>query len=642
MPPKHFFAFGPFLLDADEQVLSREGRAVSLPPKAFDTLLVLVGHSGHILMKDELMKQVWPEAYVEENNLQQSISALRKVLEDGAGESRYIETVPKRGYRFVADVKQVTGESVESIAAERTRATLTIEEEEPTDVQEEASAAVVPHRGQSLRLPVLLACALLVALAAAGYYFRAQRAEPSAPPSVRSIAVLPFKPLVEASRSEILEMGMADSLIMRLSNLGHLTVRPLTAVRRYTDMDQDAVKAGQELRVEAVLEGNIQRLGDRIRVRVSLVRIADAQPLWAEQFDEKFTDILAVQDSISERVAGALLVKLTGEERGLLKKRYTENTEAYQLYLKGRYFWNKRTEESLNQAIDYFNQAIDIDPNYALAYAGMAVSYDLLRAIGSLPPMEAMPKTKAAAIKALEIDDTLAEAHTALARIKLNYDWDWSGAERDFKRAIELNPNYPTGHHWYAWYLAAMERHTEAIAEMKRAQELDPLSLVINTDVGWIFYYARQYDQAIAELQKTLEMDPDFVRAHLRLGLSYLQKSMNKEAIETLQKATDISERSTEIVAFLGYAYAISGNKSEAQKILNDLQEGSRRRYVSPYYIAVIYTGLGEKEQAFKWLEKAYEERSGRLVYLEVEPMFDPLRADPRFTDLLRRVGLAS
>ncbi|MDQ3173897.1 MAG: tetratricopeptide repeat protein, partial [Acidobacteriota bacterium] len=534
-------------------------------------------------------------------------------------------------------------ESAGLLVRERTRAQFTIEEEaEETDEQSRSLAA--PRGARWFQLPALIACALLAA--AAGYYLWPRRAVPPAPaappPSVRSIAVLPFKPLVEASRSEILEMGMADSLIMRLSNLGHLTVRPLTAVRRYTDLDQDAVKAGQELRVEAVLEGNIQRLGDRIRVRVSLVSIADAQPLWAEQFDEKFTDILAVQDSISERVAGALLVKLTGEERDLLKKRYTDNTEAYQLYLKGRYFWNKRTEESLNQAIDYFNQAIDIDPNYALAYAGMAVSYDLLRAFGSLPPMEAMPKTKAAAIKALEIDDTLAEAHTALARIKLNYDWDSSGAERDFKRAIELNPNYPTGHHWYAWYLAAMERHTEAIAEMKRAQELDPLSLVINTDVGWIFYYARQYDQAIAELQKTLEMDPDFVRAHLRLGLSYLQKSMNKEAIETLQKATDISEGSTEIVAFLGYAYAISGNKSEAQKILNDLQEGSRRRYVSPYYIAVIYTGLGEKEQAFKWLEKAYEERSGRLVYLEVEPMFDSLRADPRFTDLLRRVGLAS
>ncbi|MBA3512916.1 MAG: protein kinase, partial [Pyrinomonadaceae bacterium] len=460
------------------------------------------------------------------------------------------------------------------------------------------------------------------------------------PEPIRSIAVLPFKPLVAESRDESLELGMADTLITRLSSISQIIVRPTSAVRQYIALDQDAMAAGRQLRVESVLDGNIQREGDRIRVTVRLLSVADGRTLWAGQFDEKLTNVFAVQDSISERVAGALELELTGKERELLTKRYTENAEAYQLYLKGWYFWNKRTEESLKQAIGYFNQAIDLDPNYALGYAGIAASYELLAAFGSIPANEAMPKAKTAAIKALEIDDTRAEAHAALARIRLNYDWDWSGAERDFKRAIKLNPNYPTGHHWYAWHLAAMERHTEAIAEMKRAQELDPLSLVINTDVGWIFYYARQYDQAIAELRKTLEMDPNFVRAHLRLGLSYLQKSMNEEAIETLQKAKGLSGSSTEIVAFLGYAYAVSGMKGEAQKILTDLQERSRRRYVSPYYVAAIYTGLGDRDQAFNWLEKAYEERSGWLVNLEVEPMFDSLRSDPRFEDLLRRIGL--
>ena len=640
----HSYEFGPFHIDTANHLLLRDGQVVPLKPKVFDALVVLVENRGRVLEKDKLMGLLWPDSFVEEANLTQTIYMLRKALGEEPHEHNYIETVPKRGYRFVAGVKQVPGESVELIAAERTWATLLIEEEETTDVQEEASAAVVPHRGIGPRLPVLLACALLVALAVAGYYFQAQRAEPSAPTSlsnpIKSIAVLPFKPLVAESRDESLELGMADSLIMRLNNLGHLTVRPLTAVRRYIDLEQDAIKAGQELHVDSVLEGNIQRFGDRIRVRVSLVRIADGRPLWAEQFDEKFTDILAVQDSISERVAGALVMKLTGEERELLKKRYTDNTEAYQLYLKGRYFWNKLNVKAAQTGIKYFNQAIELDPHYALAYAGLADSYNLLGNFGGLPMKVSYPEARAAAEKALGIDDTLAEAHTSLAGVLADYYWDWPESERHFKRAIELNPNYAIAHEWYSAYLDRMGRLDEAIREAQRAQEIDPLSLSASVQVGAAYYWARQYDQAIEQMHKALEMDPNAMDAHRVLGLSFVQKGMHREAIAKFNEARRLFGNHPQMVGLLGYSYGIAGRESEARGVLDELNGLSKQRYVSPISRAAIHIGLGETDRAFEWLEKAYVERVWVLGILKVEPVFDPLHSDPRFTDLLQRMNL--
>jgi serine/threonine protein kinase/tetratricopeptide (TPR) repeat protein len=470
----------------------------------------------------------------------------------------------------------------------------------------------------------------------------AKRDEPPAalPARIKSIAVLPFKPLAVNSRDESLELGMADTLITRLSNLSEIVVRPISAVGKYAGLEQDAVAAGKEQRVDAVLDGSIQRSADKVRVTVRLVKVDDGSQLWGETFNEKFSDIFAMQDRVSERVAGALALKLSSGEKELMTKRYTENTEAYQLYLKGRYYWNRRTGDAVKKGIEYFNQAIEKDPNYALAYAGLADSYNILGSNGVIPMKESHPRARVAALKALEIDDNLAEAHTSLAAIIADFYWNWPEAESHFRRALELNPNYPTAHHWYCQYLVRMGRFNEAIQEAKRAHELDPLSLVMNVNLGQTHYCARQYDQAIEQFQKTLEMDPNFVPAYLHLGLVYLQKRMYEEAIESFQKGNTLAPYTTDMVALLGHAYAVAGRRDEALKILNELKELSKKQYVSPFGIAFIYVGLGEKDQALTWLEKAYDDRVWLMGLLKVEPIFDPLRSDPRFEDLLRRIGL--
>ncbi len=577
-PARHFYQFGPFRLDAAERLLLREGEPVLLTPKVFDTLLVLVQNSGRLLGKDELMQTVWPDAIVEESNLSQNIFTLRKALGESPTKPKYIETIPRRGYRFIASVREVRYEGADLTGV-----------------------------------------------------------------AVRSIAVLPFKPLGAKNGDEYLGLGLADALITRLSNIGQIVVRPTSSVRKYTGLEQDPVAVGRALRVESVLDGSLRRSGERIRVTVQLVSVRDGVPLWADRFDEKFTDIFVVEDSISERVAAALMLKLTGEDKKRLTKRYTENIEAFQLYLKGRYYWNKRTGQGLKKGIEYFQQAIEKDPTYALAYAGLADCYNLLSLYGVFPPKETMPRAKAAAMRALEIDNTLAEAHTSLAYAKLYYDWDWAGAKREFLRALELNPNYATAHHWYHEYLTAMGWFEESHAEILQAQELDPLSLIISTDVGWGLYYARRYDQAIEQLRKTIEMDPTFAVAHFILGLCYGQKGLFKESAAEIQKAIAIlgDNPLALAVGVLGHAYAVSGKKDRALKVFEQLKDLSKRCYVPAYSLAIIYTGLGQKDQALKWLRKAYEERYDRLIYLKVEPMFDSLRSDPRFKDLLRRIGFA-
>lgn len=432
---------------------------------------------------------------------------------------------------------------------------------------------------------------------------------------------------------------MADTLITRLSNIKQIIVRPISAVRNYGGLDQDAMAAGREQRVDAVLDGNIQKSGEQIRVTVRLVNIADGQQLWVDKFDEKMTNIFAVQDSISERVAAALAVKLSGEETEFLTKRYTSNTEAYQLYVKGRYLWNKRTGEALRKSIEYFNQAIEKDPNYALAYAGLADAYAVLPGHGRALPEETLPKAKAAAQKALDIDSQLPEAHTTLASLSAD-EWDWAEADRRFKRALELNPNYPTAHQWYGEYLVHVGRLGEALQEFKRALELDPTSLIINSLLGEALYLDRRYDEAIDQLQKTLEMDPNFAVAHTALGLAYEQKSMHNEAKSVFEKAVNLSGGATNLVALLGVAHVKCGNKSEARNVLDKLNKLVIQKRAQPHDLAIIYTGLGNKDRAFEWLEKAYQERSWLILYLKTDPFFDPLRSDPRFKGLLSRAGI--
>jgi len=478
-----------------------------------------------------------------------------------------------------------------------------------------------------------------VGLALAIYLSRRQQSQPAIP--IKSLAVLPFKPLIAESRDEALEMGMADTLINKLGNIKQVTVRPLSAVRQYTGLEQDAVSAGREQKVDAVLDGNIQKAGDKIRVTVKLVRVADGHEIWSEQFDEKMTDIFSVQDAVSSKVSGVLAITLTGEEKEQLTKRQTGDVEAYQLYLIGRYHLNRLTDDGFRKGRDYFQQAISRDPNYALAYAGLADAHNRLSGWNAVSPHEGFPRARAAALKALELDDKLAEAHTMLGIVKLLYEWDWAGAEREFRQAIAINPSYADAHQMYSYYLSqAMGRYDEALAEMRRAQELDPLSLEKTTGIGDIFYYQRRYDQAREQYQRALEMDPKSGVTHWLMGNVHVKEARFEEAIAEYQKAIPLSGESPDEPASLACAYALSGKKREAQQVLAELQERSKRSYISPVIIAFIYAALGEKDQAFAWLDKAYEGRDFILVLLKAEPMFDNLRSDPRFANLVRRVGL--
>lgn len=456
---------------------------------------------------------------------------------------------------------------------------------------------------------------------------------------IKSIAVLPFKPLVEQSRDESLELGMADTLIARLSNIRQISVRPVSAVRKYAGLEQDALAAGREQKVDAVLEGNLQRSGENLRVTVRLMRLRDGSSLWAGQFDEKFTNIFAVQDSIAERVAGILALTLTGQEKERLKKQYTEDTEAYELYLKGRYHLNRLTDDGFVKSLEYFQRAIEKDPNFALAHAGLAGAYNALGGFNVRPPREVYPKARSAAQAALNLDRLLGQAHTELAMVNLTFDWNWAGAESEFKRALEINPSDSDAHYYYSYYLAFTGQPENAIAEMRKAQELDPVSLVKLTGLGQVLLVARRYDEALEQCKKALEMDPNLGFAHWLVGLAYTYKKAYEPAILAFQKSIPLSGDSPDEPASLAYAYALSGNKAEARKILKELNQQSKRRYISPGALADIYAVLGDKDQAFALLEQAYDERDNMVVLLKVEPMFDPLRSDPRFTDLLRRVG---
>jgi tetratricopeptide (TPR) repeat protein len=405
----------------------------------------------------------------------------------------------------------------------------------------------------------------------------------------------------------------------------------------YKGKDADARSIGQALGVRAVLKGRVMQRADDLEISAELVDARDDSHIWGQQYSRKAADIFALQGELAKNMTSMLRMRLTGEDEKRMAKSYTANPEAYQDYLKGRYWWNKRGEQDLNKGIQYFQQAIARDPNYALAYSGLADSYAVLAGFGSVPPKEAYPKAKEAAQKALEIDDTLAEAHASLGLILAMYDWDWPGAEKEFQRAIELNPNYATAHAWYDLTLSATGRLEEAIAQSKRALTLDPVSMIGNWNAGYVFYLARQYDQAIEQERKTLELDPSFVPAYVILGESYVQKSMYREAVEAFEKALAISPGSAEALSGLGKAHALAGRKADAQKVLDRLNELSKQQYVAAWTNADVYTALGEKDKAYQWLEKAYEERS---IFSSKGPLWDPLRSDPRWTDLLRRMNL--
>ena len=565
-----FYDFAPFRVDRDERVLLRDGAPIPLTPKAFETLLVLVSNRGRVVERDELMKLVWPDHFVEEGNVKVTIFMLRKALGEQDGERRYIETIARRGYRFVADV---------------------------------VTSAARPET-----------------------------------PAMHSMAVLPFK-AHDAGGHEYLGAGMTDTLITRLTNVRKIAVRPTSAVRRYTDPAQDPVAAGRDLGVGAVLDGSIRTSGDRIRVTAQLIDVASGTPLWADKFDSQLTaDVFAVEDVISERVAEALLLELTREERQRLRKRQTVSIEAYQLYLKGRYHWMKRTSPGLQKGLELFAQAVDVDPNYALAYSGLADGFAQLGWLRFLPPHEAHQQSKAAATKAVELDPELAEAHTSLAWSRLLFEWKWPEAESGFRRAIALNPDYAVAHLWFAVHLMSLERYEESLVEVARAQALDPLSPVINAVAGWPFYFMRDYDRAIDQYERALRVEARNFPALILLGRALRQRGDASHALEAFEKARALDEIPW-IFAEIAHTHARAGHEQEARRLLDRLQSIATRQYVNPYDIAPIHVALGEQDAAIALLQRAVETRSAWTILLRIEPAFDRLRSTPRFMELVRRIG---
>jgi len=487
---------------------------------------------------------------------------------------------------------------------------------------------------------VLVVAALLAGLNLGGW--RARLLGRTALPRIESLAVLPLENFSRDPDQEYFADGMTEALITDLSKVSSLRVISRTSVMQYKGAKKPLPQIARELQVDAVVEGSVERSGNRVRISAQLIHAATDSHIWADSYERELRDVLGLQSEVAQAIASEVKAKVTPEERMRLASTRAVNPEAYEAYLRGRFYQNKRTESGLRKAVECFQEAIQKDANYALAYAGLADSYTLLGQLlyAVLPPSEAMPKSKAAALRALQMDDTLSEAHTSLAYIELIYDWDWVKAQEDFKRAIELNPSYAQAHHWYALYLAAMGRQHESIAEMKRAQELDPLSSIVNTSVGWVLYYSRRYDEAIGQYRKVLALDPDFFVAHWELGLAYEQKGKYEEARSEFERARMLSPSNPVILASLGHAYAASGRRSQALEILNKLMKLSKQKFVSPYAIGELNAGLGANDQAFKWLEGAYGQRDTWLIFLKVDPGLDPIRSDARFQPLLSRVGL--
>lgn len=581
-PQQYIYEFDGFRIDTARHVLLQGDQPLTLTPRIFDALLYLVQHQGRVIPKEELMEAIWPDAFVEENNLPQSISALRRLLGERKGENRFIVTVAGHGYRFAAAVKIVK---------------------------------IVRNLGESTR-------------------------EESAS-QAKTIAVLPFRPLVEQNRDEALELGMADALIIRLSNSSEIIVRPLSSVRRYGGLEQDAQNAGRELGVESVLDGSIQRAGDDMRVTARLTNVADGASLWVGTFDEKFTDVFTVQDAISERVADALRLRLSSAARRGLTKRYTDNPRAYELYLQGRYHWSKLIPPEVRKGIHFFQQAIELDAKYALAHTGIAAAYVALPISSDAPPREAFPQAKAAALKALSLDETLSDAHAYLAFVKFWFDWDWIGAEHEVKRGLALNANSSEAHRAYGILLSQTGRHAEAIVEGACARELDPLALITRTNEALFFYFAGDYAEAEQKINSTLALEPNFWIALLTRAKIYLQQEKRVEALADLTRAKNVSGGSTQPLSMLGYISALTADRSQALRILDELEAISNQRYVPPYSFALIYNGLKENDETFAWLDRAFEARDVLLAaFIKTEPAWDRLRGEKRFKNLLSRMNL--
>ena len=606
------YEFKGFRVDvARRLVFDPQGTPLQLTPKVFDLLLYLVENRGKMLGKDAIMSAVWPDTIVEESNLTQNISILRRALGDARGDNAFIVTVPGRGYKFVADVQPNM---------------------DNREVNDSPSEPVPTTR--SFRAAVVFGAIVVIIAAVSGIlYLSASRRTTASHP--KTLAILPFKPLVRENSDEALEMGMTDTLIARLSSSPGLILRPISSVRRYAQSDTDPQATGRELGADAVLEGNIQRWGEKIRVNVRLVNVDSGEPLWGATFDDKYTDIFAVQDAISGKVAEALRLRLVGPSAGA-----TQNVEAYRLYLQARLYQFRSTPQELRQAISFYQKAVELDPNYALAYAGMADAYRTLTITSDVAAADAFPQSKAAALKALELDNQLPEAHIAVGYVASWYEWDWKTAENELRKAVELSPNNSEAHRGLSILQTVLSRHDDAVAEMRAARELDPLSLPTNALEAQALHYAGRDDEAIERLNKTFEIDPNFWIARLMLARIYIGQGRLPKALTELERARSSSGGNTETISLTGYTLARLGRREEALESLDELRARSGDSYSPSYNIAMVCNGLDDRDAALHWLEDAVERHDVRLILLKVEHRWDNLRSEPRFIAIMQKTGL--
>lgn len=601
--------------------LFKAGKVVPVEPKALNLLVFLVENRGRLVHRRELIHAIWSGVFVSDHVLNRAIGQLRRLLADDPKEPRYIETVPTLGYRFIADVEATMQVPKIATAVSSSLSPCVPSEEQAASplLSDQQSEVNTSPFGTSIPL-----------VSATGVH------------RIQAIAVLPLEDFSGASGQEYFADGMTEALITYLAKIKALRVISRMSAMQYRKVQKPLPQIARELNVDAVIEGSVLRSGDRVRIAAQLIHATSDQLLWAESYERDFRDILSLQSEIARRIADAVEVVLTPEERAQLGNSRKVDPEAHELYLKARYHWNKRTEESIKKAMTYFHRALDCDPTYPQAYAGLADAYNILGYYNMLPPKEAYPNGRAAALNALQLDNSLSEPHATLGVIKRDFEWDWQGAEEEFQRAIEINPGLAEAHHWRGTLLSMQGLHPEGLREKAKALEIDPLSVVIRTDVGRLLYFARDYDHAIERYLAALDMDPHFALAHLWLAQVYQQKGKFEEAISELQKGCHLSNDSTYAMAKLGHGYALAGRENDSRVVLSQLTARSQQRYVSPYDVAVVHVGLHENDEAFEWLERAFEHRSIWLGYLNVEPQLDALRSDRRFQELLVRVGLPS
>lgn len=620
------YEFGPYRLDTAAQLLysATDGRPVPLTPRVYDTLRVLVEHAGELVDKRTLMAAAWPHVVVEDNNLDQAISALRQALGERRGDYRYIVTVRGRGYRFAAPVARRPAPREAAGSSDPA-------EEAPAQA---SSAASRPPGVRRVALGVASAGVAAIALAGAFALSHFERIGVGTAAASQALAVLPFRPLTPTDANESLALGMAETLIAGLGG-ERLAVRPLSAVRRFSSVDEDAVAAGRELAVDAVLEGHMQRDGDRLRVSARLLDVGTGRQLWAEAYDEPFTDLFSVQDAIAGKVAAALAPGIRPSNGTPEVPRYTEDPEAYQLYVNGRFHRQRYREAGLRQALEYFEQAARKDPSFALAHVGISETYAILGVFAIEVPHEVFPRARRAVDEALRLDPTLGAAHASLGHIKAQYEHDWAGAEAALRRAIAESPSYAPAHQWLGLYLAYSGRFAEGLQHLRQAQALEPSAPGSSALVGMVLTYERRYDEAVMQLRKTLEMDADLPTAHTYLALAYIRRGEYDAALEHLAR---VSSPTPGVMGYVGQAYALSGRRAEAAAEAERLEALARERYVPAYDIAGIHAALGNRDRAFEWLGRAFDERAQLIGWLPWDAVFDGLRDDPRYPVALRRL----